>query len=122
MPSASRLVILEDVLPEGRVCLKALQKSLAPDLLLSVITLVYRAYLTVSQLSTGLKDFSGTSFLRTAKLKKNQFFLVCCHIPKKFAERVIDGMKLLKTESCRTPTLYFYIQSLDRRHKTVQGA
>ena len=29
MPSANRLVILEDVLDEGRVCLKAIQKSLA---------------------------------------------------------------------------------------------
>ena len=39
-PSANRLVILEDVLDEGRVCLKALQKSLAHDLLLSIIRLV----------------------------------------------------------------------------------
>ena len=68
----------------------------------------------MSKLSTGLKDFSGTSFLRTAKFK-------IIHIPKMFAGRVIDGMKLLTTEPCRTSTLYFYIQSLDRRHKTVQG-
>ena len=40
MPSANRLVILEDVLDDGRVCLKALQKSLALDLLLSIIRLV----------------------------------------------------------------------------------
>ena len=40
VPSANRLVILEDVLDEGRVCLKALQKSLALDLLLSIIRLV----------------------------------------------------------------------------------
>ena len=37
-PSANRLVILdlEDDLDEGRVCLKALQKSLAFDLLLDI--------------------------------------------------------------------------------------
>ena len=39
-PSANRLVILEDVLDEGRVCLKALEKSLTLDLLLSIIRLV----------------------------------------------------------------------------------
>lgn len=57
VPSASRPVILEDVLAEGRVCLKALQKSLAPDLLLSVITLVYRGVPDCKPVKHGPKRF-----------------------------------------------------------------
>ena len=43
------------------------------------------AYLTVSQLSTGLKDF-WVNFLSNGQIKKRQYFFVCFHIPKAFAE------------------------------------
>ena len=69
------------------------------------------AYLTVSQLSTGLKDF-WLNFVSNGQIEKGQYFFVCFHIPKTFAESVIDGMRLLKKEPCSTPTLYFYFQSL----------
>ena len=79
------------------------------------------AYLTVSQLSTGLKDF-WVNFLSNGQIKKRQYFFVCFHIPKAFAENVIDGMRLLKKEPCSNPILYFYsvhLKSVDRLHKTV---
>ena len=43
------------------------------------------SYLTLSQLSTGLKDF-WVNFFRKAKLKKKvNIFFVCFHVPKTFA-------------------------------------
>ena len=62
MPSASRLVILEDVLAEGRVCLKALQQSLASDLLMSVIKLVYRGVPDCKPVKHGPKRYFGDFF------------------------------------------------------------
>ena len=62
------------------------------------LKLLAGAYLTVIQLSTGLKYFWAFFFLNGQIEKKSHNPFLCVFMLQMFAKSIVDGMQLLKIE------------------------
>ena len=69
------------------------------------LKLLAGAYLTVIQLSTGLKYFWAFFCLNGQIEKKSHNPFLCVFMLQMFAKSIVDGMQLLKIEPYWAPTL-----------------